>query len=144
MNDSDSTADYLRPSELGAFLGVGERQTRKVLGELEAYGFNLAVGQQGVRYCPPGLASAVKAARQRGKELAVLRLDPALSPYLARDARGAEPDSLDVLVFVAAEHAILREAVGAIADTIRTALPHMSGRTPNWRSLGVPDPRNGL
>lgn len=141
---TDSTNDYLRPGELGAVLGVGERQTRKILGELAALGFKLEVGTQGSRYCPPGLASAVKAARSRGKELSSLRLDPALAPYLARDARGVEPDALDVLVFVAAEHAILREAVGAIADTIRTALPHMAGRTPNYRSLGVPDPRNGL
>lgn len=141
---NDSTNEYLRPGELGAFLGVGERQTRKVLGELGALGFKLEVGTQGSRYCPPALAGAVKAARERGKELAVLRLDPALAPYLARDARGAEPDALDVLVFVAAEHAILREAVGSIADSVRQALPHMVGRTPNWRSLGVPDPRNGL
>lgn len=143
---TDSVNDYLRPSELGAFLGVAERTVRRILGELSALGFALEPGQQGVRYCPPALAAAVKSARQRGKELSTLRLDPALAPFLARDARGTEPDPLDVLVFVAAEHAILRETIGAVADTVRTALPHMTHRMrmPNFKSLGVPDPRNGL
>lgn len=141
---NDSVDDFLYPTELGAVLGRGERQTRKILGELEALGFKLGVGRGGVRLCPRPLAAAVKATRERRKELATLRLDPALVTYLARDARGAEVDPLDVLIFCAGEYVVLREAVAAVAESVRSALPHMSGRMPNYKSLGIPDPRNGL
>ena len=141
---NDSVDDFLYPTEFGAVLGVRERQVRKILGELVVLGFKLGVGRGGVRLCPRPLAAAVKAARERGKELSALRLDPSLEAFLARDARGVEPDGLDMLIFCAAEHAILRETLGALAETVRTALPNAGNRMANFKALGLPDPRNGL
>lgn len=144
MDVTDSVNDHLKPAEFAALLGVKPRRARQVLGELEALGFSFQPDMRGARLCPRPVAAAALSAHQARREIATLRLDPTLTPFLARDARGVEPDPLDVLVFVAGEQAILRGAVGAIADVVRTALPNMAGRTPNWRSLGVPDPRNGL
>lgn len=144
MVDSDSIHDFLKPSELATFLGLQSRMTRKILGELEALGFTLPVGQQGTRMCPPGLAAAVKTARDQGKELASLLLDPALTPFLARDARGVEPDPLDVLVFATAEIGIVREAVAVMASALNVPSVRSAMRPFSWTNASLPDPRNGL
>ena len=144
MDVNDSTDDYVRPAEFAALLGVKPRRGRQLLGELEALGFVLQSDTRGARLCPRPVAAAALAAYQARRDMATLRLDADLGRYLARDARGVEPDPLDVLVFVASEVAIVREAVAAISDTVRTALPNMSHRMPNYKSLGIPDPRNGL
>lgn len=144
MDVTDSTNDFLKPAEFAALLGVKPRRARQLLGELEALGFAFQPDMRGARLCPRPVAAAALSAHQARREIATLRLDPTLTPFLARDARGVEADALDVLIFVAGEHAILREAVGATADVVRTALPNMTHRMPNYRSLGIPDPRNGL
>lgn len=144
MDANDSSDDFVRPAEFASLLGVKPRRGRQLLGELEALGFVLQSDMRGARLCPRPVAAAALAAYQARRDMATLRLDAALGRYLSRDARGTEPDPLDVLVFVASEQAILRETIGAVADTVRTALPHRAHRMPNFRSLGVPDPRNGL
>lgn len=144
MDANDSVNDYLRPAEFAALLGVKPRRARQLLGELEALGFAFQPDMHGARLCPRPVAAAALSAHQAQREMVTLRLDPTLTPFLARDARGVKPDPLDVLIFVAAELAIVREAVSAVAETTRAALPHMAGRTPNWRSLNIPDPRSGL
>ena len=136
--------DYLRPAELGAFLGLKERRTRTVLGELEALGFKLEAAAGGVRLCPPQVAAAVKAYRAQGRELSALRLDPSMTPFLARDSRGVEPSALDVLIFTAVEVAIVREAVGALSEALTTGAARSSYRALSFTNAGLPDPRNGL
>lgn len=106
--------DYLTPAQLASFLGVRERTTRGILAELEALGFRLEQGAHGARLCPAKLAAAIKATRTQQREVASLRLDPGLNGFLARDARGVEPDPLDVLLYTATEVAVVREAVGAL------------------------------
>lgn len=44
-----------------------------------------------------------------------------MAPFLALDARGVEPDPLDVLVYLAGELAVLRETVGAMGARRRRA-----------------------
>lgn len=141
---SDSTQNLLRPGELGAVLGIRERMTHRVLGELEALGFRLEQGPQGVRLCPVGLAAAVKAARERGQELSALRLNPAMTPYLNQDAQGAEPDALSVLIYAAAELAIVREGFGVMATALNNPVVRAGVRPFSWTNAGLPDPRNGL
>ena len=136
--------DFLRPAELGAFLGLKERRTRTVLGELEALGFRLEAAAGGIRLCPPQVAAAVKAYRAQGRELAALRLDPSMTPYLQRDSRGAEPDPVDVLIFTACELSIVREAVGALSEALSTGASRNSYRALSFRNAGLPDPRQGL
>lgn len=131
---------YLRPSELAAFLGLKDRATRKVLGELEALGFKLEPAPGGVRLCAPQLAEAVKTARTAGQELAVLRLDPSLIPFLAQNGAGRELDPLDVLIFTATELAICREVIGTMANALTS-----SGFRPfSFKNASLPDPRLNL
>lgn len=141
---TDSTDDHFRPGELAAFLGVRERTTRKILGELEALGFKLEPAPQGVRLCPTAVAAAVKAARERGQELLALRLNPAMTPYLERDVRGAEPDALSVLIYTAAEVAVVREMGGTMANALNVPTVRANLRPFSWANASLPDPRNGL
>ena len=136
--------DFLRPAELGAFLGLRERQTRKVLGELEALGFKLETLPGGIRTCPPQVAAAAKAYRAQGRELAALRLDPSMTAYLNRDARGVEPDPLNILIFTATDLVICREAIGALSEALTTGASRNSYRALSYKNLALPDPRQGL
>ena len=138
MNEPLET--YLKPTELGAFLGLQPRQTRVVLGTLESLGYALVPAQQGVRLCPPGLAKAVKEARQAGRDLASLRVDPAMRPYLNRDVNADDP--LERLIDLGGEVALLRETVGALCEALRCGGP--GAPRLDWRSLGVPDPYKEL
>lgn len=138
MNEPLET--YFKPTELGTYLGLQPRQTRNVLGTLEALGFALVPVQQGVRLCPPGLAAAVKAARQEGRGLESLRVDPALRPYLNRDLNADDP--LERLIDLGGEVALLRETVGALWEALRCGGP--GAPRLDWRSLGVPDPYREL
>lgn len=138
------SSDYLRPAELASFLGVRERQTRKILGELDCLGFRLEVIPGGARTCPPQLAAAVKAYRAQGRELSALRLDPSMTAFLERDARGVEPDPLDVLIYTACEVAIVREAVGALSEALTSGASRSSYRALSFANASLPDPRNGL
>lgn len=136
--------DYLRPGELASYLGLRDRQTRKVLAELESLGFKLEASPGGMRLCPPQLAAAVRAARAQQRDLAALRLDPSLTAFLARDVRGVEPDPIDVLIFTATEVAICREAIGALSEALTTGASRSSYRALSYKNVGLPDPRNGL
>lgn len=135
MND-----DLLLPSQFAAFMGVRERRGRQLLAELEAVGFVLTPDNRGARQVPRQVAEAAKAAHQAGRELASLRLNVSLTPHLARDSRGVEPDSLDVLIFTAVETAIVREAVAVLSEALRTG----THRPLSFKNASLPDPRNGL
>ncbi len=110
MNEPLET--YLKPTELGAFLGLQPRQAWVVLGTLESLGYALVPAQQGVRLCPPGLAATVKAVRREERDLASLRVDSALRPYLNRDVNIDDP--LERLINLGGEVALPRETVGAL------------------------------
>jgi hypothetical protein len=138
------TDDHLTPSQLGAFLGLRERATRGVLSDLEALGFKLEPTSYGGRRCPAKLAAAVKAARAAGHDVASLRLNPALHAFLALDARGVEPDPLDVLIFAAAELAIAREVIGEVTRAVEVGVQSGVKRPFSWRNSGLPDPKVGL
>jgi hypothetical protein len=145
MNEpNDSRNALLRATQLVGLWGVGERQVRKVLAELEALGFKLEPDTDGARLCPPGLAAAVKACRAQKKELAALRLDPALSRYLAPGAGVDEADPLALLIFVSAELAIAREVIGTAANALTVGAAATSFRPFSFANAGLPDPRHSL
>lgn len=139
-------APALRASELAALLGVAERRSRQLLGELEALGFALETAEYGARRCPAGLAAAVKVARAEGRELASLRLDNSLKPYLRADRRDeAEFDPLTLLVESRAEVAILREVVGELLRALANGSQRLGFVAPtSWGFLGVPEVKRGL
>ncbi len=139
MND-----DLLLPSQFASYMGVRERRGRQLLAELEAVGFVLTPDNRGARQVPRPVAEAAKAAHRAGKELASLRLNVALTPYLARDARGVEPSALDTLIFTAVEVAICREAVAVLAEALSTGAQRSSYRALSFRNASLPDPRQGL
>lgn len=140
-----STDDYLPPARFGSRLGVQKRQTAKVLGQLEALGFDLPSDAHGARKIHPDLAQAVLAARANGadlSDLAVLRDDPDLAKFLRPDRRSAE-DLLSILVDLGSEVAIVREVASAVAEGARLHLGS-AYRAPDWSAMGLPDPRSDL
>ncbi len=136
--------DVLLPNEFTSYMGVKERRGRQLMDELEAVGFKLETDNRGARLIPRKVAEAAKAAHQGGKELASLRLNAALTPYLQRDARGVEPDSLDVLIYTAGEVAIVREAVALLSEALSTGASRSSYRALSFANASLPDPRQGL
>jgi hypothetical protein len=141
---NDSRGALLRPQQLASFLGVGDRQTRKLLGEIEALGFKLEPDTDGARLCPPGLAAAVKACRAQKRELSSLRLDAAMSRYLAPGAGVDEADPLALLIYVAAEVAIVREVVATAANALTVGAAATSFRPFSWSANSLPDPKLAL
>ena len=139
MND-----DLLLPGDFAALMGVRPRRGRQILAELEAVGFKLEPDNRGARQVPRQVAEAAKAAHQAGRELASLRLNVALTPYLQRDVRGVEPDALDILIYTACEVAIVREAVAVLAEALTTGASRSSYRDLSFKNAGLPDPRQGL
>lgn len=138
MND-----DFITTADFGSLLGVKPRRARQILAEAAAVGFQLEADRYGTRLVPRPLAFALKAAHAAGRDVAALRLDVSLHAFLARDARAVEPDAIDVLIYTAAEVAIVREAVGALT----AAAGGLNGgdyQAPAWTNLGLPDPRLGL
>lgn len=146
MNEeqNDSRNALLRPAQLVGVWGVGERQVRKLLGELEALGFRLETDRDGARLCPPGLAAAVRTCRQAKKELSVLRLDPTAARYLAPSAIADELDPLALLIFVATEVSIIREVTATAANAMTTGAAASQIRPFAWVNVGIPDPRHSL
>ena len=136
--------DLLLPAQFAALMSVRERRGRQLLAELEALGFVLTPDNRGARQVPRQVAEAAKAAHQAGRDLASLRLNVALTPYLARDVRGVEPDSLDVLIYTAVEVSIVREAVAVLAEALTTGASRSSYRALSFRNASLPDPRQGL
>ncbi len=135
----------LKTTEFAALLGVAERRARMIAGELEALGFNLETAQYGARLIPSGLAAAVRTARTEGRELAELRLDESMRPYLRPDRRDEETDPLDLLIEARAEASILREVVGELYKSLSQGSATYGYQAPaNWSFLGIPDPRRGL
>jgi hypothetical protein len=141
---SDSINDFLRPPQFASLLGLSERQARNVAGQLEALGFKLTPDSGGVRLIPPGLAAAVKIARQQKKDLAALRLDPAAARYLAPGAATDELDPLALLIHVATEVVICREVVGNMAVAMSTGVAAQSWKPFSWTNAGLPDARTSL
>ena len=139
MND-----DLLLPGDFAALMGVRPRRGRQILAELEAVGFRLEPDNRGARQVPRQVAEAAKAAHQAGRELASLRLNVALTPFLARDARGVEPDSLDVLIYTAVEVSIVREAIALLSEALSTGAQRSSYRALSFKNSSLPDPRQGL
>lgn len=136
--------DVLLPAQFASFLGVKERRGRQLLAELELVGFALESDNRGARLIPRKVAEAAKAAHQGGKEFASLTLNPALTAYLRRDARGAEVDPLGVLIYVGGEIGICREAIAVLSETLTTGASRNSYRALSYANAGLPDPRNGL
>ncbi len=138
-------APALRASELAALLGVNERRSRQLLGELEALGFALETGQYGSRLCPAGLAAAVKVARAQGRELASLRLDESLRTYLKPDRLEPELDPLTLLIEGRTEVSIVREVLGELHRSLSGGSQRYGYAAPtSWAFLGVPEVKRGL
>lgn len=145
MNETnDSHASQLRPAQLSALWGIGERMVRKVLAELEALGFKLGTDEGGARVCSPGLAEAVRVCRSQKKELAALRLDPAASRFLAPGAAADELDPLALLVYVATEISVVREVTGVMANAMNAGMSAGQYRPFSWTNAGLPNPKHSL
>lgn len=117
---------------------------RRIVGELEALGFRLEPDAGGARLCPPGLAEAVRVARSQKRELAALRLDPAMSRFLTPGAAAENLDALDLLIYVSAELAIIREVAGNMAVAMSTGVAQLSYKPFSWTNVACPDPRHSL
>lgn len=139
--ENDSINSHLRPSQFAAFLGVSERQGRNITAQLEAMGFKVTPGPDGIRLVPPLLAAAVKECRQAKRELSTLRLDPSMARFLARGAAG-ELEAFDLLLHLATETAIVREVVACMGNAM--AVGATAIRPFSWRNNSVEDPRVNL
>jgi len=126
----------LRTAQLAATWGLSERNVRRILSELATLGFDLEPDDYGTRRVPAPLALAVGVYRNNGKPLAELVLEPELQRYLKREA-----DPLAATIEMQTEIHILREVLG---ELYRATNMDLSPMPPDWRGLGVPDPRRGL
>lgn len=129
----------LRTAQLAATWGLSDRSVRKILGELAALGFALEVDDYGSRRVAEPLALAVWVYRDNGKPLAELVHEPELQRYLRRDA-----DPLATVIKLQMELHILREVVGEVVKAMQLDASPLAYAAPDWRGLGVPDPRRGL
>lgn len=126
----------LRTAQLAATWGLSDRRVRTILGELVTLGFDLEVDDYGGRKIPEALALAVGVYRSAGKPLAGLVNEPSLQLHLKREA-----DPLASIIELQTEVHILREVLG---ELYRATNMDLSPTPPDWRGLGVPDPRRGL
>lgn len=119
---------------------------RRVMAELEALGFRLEPDVNGSRAIHPQLAEAVRIARSQKKELAALRVDPAMAQFLTPGAATDTLDPLDVLIFIAAEVSILRETVGIMTYAMSVGIVQLAQRPGvfGWSNSALPDPRHSL
>lgn len=142
---NDSHNALLRPEQLSALWGIGERQVRKLLGELETLGFKVEAAERGVRLVSPGLAEAVRVCRSQKKELSTLLLDPAAARFLTPGGAADGLDPLAMLIYVSAELALLREVVGTAAGAMQTGAA-LAPLAPgfSFTNKGLPDPRRAL
>lgn len=129
----------LRTAQLAATWGLSDRSVRKILGELAALGFDLEVDDYGSRRVAEPLALAVEVYRANGKPLAELVHEPDLQRYLRRDT-----DPLATVIELQIELHILREVVGEVVKAMQLDASPLAYAAPDWRGLGVPDPRRGL
>ncbi len=126
----------LRTAQLANTWGLSDRSVRKILGELAALGFSLEPDDYGSRRVAEPLALSVAAYRDAGKALSGLVDEPDLQRYLNREA-----DPLAAVIELQTEVHILREVLGELYRATNLDLNPMP---PDWRGLGVPDPRRGL
>jgi len=129
----------LRTAQLAITWRLSHRQVRTILGELTALGFDLEVDDYGARRVPEPLALAVGMYRDAGKPLAGLVDEVDLQRYLRREA-----DPLASVIELQTELHILREVVGEVCKAMQMDASPLSYAAPDWRGLGVPDPRRGL